>query len=92
MLNLIRRPLVTEKSSAAGERGVYAFEVDIKASKEDLKVAIEKGFRVKVKSVNTMICRGRFKRGKFGVIAPKYWKKALVRLHPGEKIAIFEGA
>lgn len=91
-IQIIKKPLVTEKNSILAETGVYAFEVDRKASKTDIKAAVEKFFQVKVKSVNTLQCRGRVKRTKFGVSKPQYWKKAMVRLMPGEKISIFEGA
>lgn len=89
---IIKKPLVTEKNSILAEVGVYAFEVDRKASKTDVKAAVEKFFQVKVKSVNTLQCRGKTKKNKFGMSKPKYWKKAMVRLMPGEKISIFEGA
>lgn len=74
------------------ETGVYVFEVDKKANKSEIKKAVEKSFRVKVKSVRTVICRGRAKRTRLGVGRVQYWKKALVRLNSGEKISLFEGA
>lgn len=92
MLNVIKKPLVTEKNSVMAENGIYTFEVDRKASKTDIKKAVEKSFRVKVDSVNTLVCRGRAKKTKLGLSKVRYWKKALVKLSPGEKIAIFEGA
>lgn len=92
MYNLIKRPLITEKNSLMAEAGVYVFEVDKMATKDEIKKAVEKNFRVKVASVRTAICRGRAKRTKLGVGRIQYWKKALVRLNPGEKISLFEGA
>ena len=92
MLYVIKKPLVTEKNSMMAEFGVYAFEVDKKATKTDVKKAVEKNFRVKVESVNTQICRGRAKKTKFGSTKIKYWKKALVKVKAGEKISLFEGA
>ena len=92
MYHVIKRPLVTEKNSVLAEQGVYAFEVERKATKTDIKNAVEKFFRVKVASVNTAVCRGRVKRTKFGVGQALTWKKALVRLKKGEKISLFEGA
>lgn len=88
---VIKNPLITEKNSVLAESGVYTFEVDRKASKLDVKRAIEKYFRVKVASVNTMVCRGRSRRTRLGESRVTYWKKALVRLAPGEKIKLFEG-
>ncbi|MCB0413547.1 MAG: 50S ribosomal protein L23 [Bdellovibrionales bacterium] len=92
MLYVIKKPLITEKNSFHAEGGTYAFEVDKKATKTEIKQAVEKSFRVKVDSVNTLICRGRGKRNKHGVTKPKYWKKALVKVKAGEKISLFEGA
>jgi large subunit ribosomal protein L23 len=92
MYYVIKRPLVTEKNSMLAEKGVYAFEVDKKATKTDIKKAVEKYFRVKVAGVNTQQCRGRAKRTKIGQGQTPTWKKALVRLKPGEKISLFEGA
>lgn len=92
MLHVIKKPLVTEKNTTLSSLGVYVFEVDRKSTKTDIKKAVEKAFQVKVSSVNTSICRGRSKRNKFGMTKIKYWKKAMVKLLPGEKIAIFEGA
>jgi large subunit ribosomal protein L23 len=93
MYYVIKRPLVTEKNSVLAEQGVYAFEVEKKATKAEIKQAVEKFFRVKVASVNTAMCRGRSKRTqKYGVVRPESWKKAMVRLRKGEKISLFEGA
>lgn len=92
MHNLIKRPLITEKNSLMAESGVYVFEVDKKATKDEIKKAVEKSFRVKVASVRTSVCRGRAKRTKLGIGRIQYWKKALVRLKSGEKISLFEGA
>lgn len=93
MFEVIKKPLVSEKNAAhAEDLGVYAFEVQLDASKPDIQKAIETAFNVKVESVRTMVCRGKYfhKQAKLG--APKTWKKALVKLKAGEKISIFEGA
>ena len=92
MQYVIKRPLITEKNSMMAENDIYVFEVDRKASKTDVKAAVEKYFRVKVKSVKTSVCRNRPKRTRIGVGKVRYWKKAMVKLAPGEKITIFEGA
>jgi large subunit ribosomal protein L23 len=92
MIEVIKKPLVSEKNSILGETGVYIFEVDRRANKTDIKNAVEKTFRVKVSSVNTTVCRNRAKRNKYGAGRVQYWKKAFVRLMPGQKIALFEGA
>ncbi len=88
---LIKKPLVTEKNTLLSEQGYYAFEVDKKANKVEIKDAVEKLFEVKVDAVKTLICRGRGKRTAKGMTAPKYWKKALVKLKAGEQIKLFEG-
>lgn len=82
---------MTEKNNALGEMGVYVFEVDKRANKIEIKTAVEKVFRVKVKTVRTALCRGRSRRTKVGVGKVQYWKKAMVKLQQGEKIALFEG-
>ncbi|MAF91314.1 MAG: 50S ribosomal protein L23 [Bdellovibrionaceae bacterium] len=92
MWSVVKKPLVTEKNTIHSAAGVYAFEVDRKATKTDIKDAIEKSFDVKVDSVKTMVCRGKVKRVGRNFSKVRYWKKALVKLQPGESIAIFEGA
>ena len=92
MYQVIKKPLVSEKNSVLAEQGVYVFEADKTATKTEIKSAVEKLFNVKVASVRTAVCRGRVKRARGGVAQAKYWKKAMVRLAAGEKIALFEGA
>lgn len=91
MKSVIKRPLVTEKNTIHNAAGVYVFEVELQATKQDVKTAVERNFRVKVASVNTSVCRGHAKRTRFGLTKPLRWKKALVKLAAGEKIALFEG-
>ena len=91
MLYVIEKPLVTEKTSRMAENNIYAFHVNIKAGKLDIREAIEKSFRVKVQSVKTVICRGRAKKTKHGYSKVPHWKKAFVKLSKGEKISLFEG-
>jgi len=92
MLYIIKKPLITEKNSLLAESGVYTFEVSTKATKIDVKQAVEKGFKVKVDSVRTQICRGKSKKTRHGMTDVKYWKKAFVKVAAGEKISLFEGA
>jgi large subunit ribosomal protein L23 len=92
MKNAIKKPLITEKNTIHSAAGVYVFEVDQDSTKTDIKIAVEKGFGVKVSSIKTANCRGRAKNNKFGMGKVPHWKKAFVRLAPGEKIALFEGA
>lgn len=90
--HVIRKPLVTEKTTLLSEQGYYTFEVDTRSTKKDIRQAVEKYFDVKVASVRTMVCRKEGKRTRLGVGKVRYWKKALVKLVPGEKITLFEGA
>lgn len=92
--DVIRRPLVTEKTTMARERGeVVVFEVARDATKIDVKRAVESLFGSKVASVRTQIMHGKIKRqGRFSGQRPD-WKKAWVRLKAGEKVPEFmEGA
>jgi len=93
MREIIKKPLISEKNAGhAEDTNTYAFEVNMEASKTEIKTAIEKAFRVKVENVRTMICRGRYFRKQVKLGPPKHWKKALVKLEKGERISIFEGA
>ena len=92
MLEIIKKPLVSEKNSILAETGIYAFEVSLEATKTEIKKAVEKAFKVKVASVRTVVGRDRAKRTRTGYGKVRYSKKALVRLVAGEKIGLFEGA
>ena len=87
---VIRRPLVTEKTTVARETApVVVFEVAVGATKVDIKRAVEKLFGSKVAAVRTQIVHGKFKRqGRFEGQRPD-WKKAWVRLKAGEKVPEF---
>jgi large subunit ribosomal protein L23 len=90
--DLIRTPLITEKTtSQKALNNSVTFKVDIKATKEQIKRAVEKVFSVKVLEVHTIKILGKNKRlGRFlGKRAD--WKKAIVTLKPGDKIEYFEG-
>jgi large subunit ribosomal protein L23 len=88
---IILKPLVTEKSTDLRvKEDKYAFEVDLKANKPEIKKAIEELFKVNVVGVHTMIVHGKVKRmGRFEGKRPN-WKKAIVSLKKGEKIEFFE--
>jgi len=89
---MIVRPLVTEKSSEAYQsRGEYAFEVHPKATKPDVKRAVEQLFGVHVTGVWTSNHRGKIKRVGRTAGRRNHWKKAIVTLNAGESIAVFEG-
>ena len=91
---VIRRTIITEKSTILREDGhVLVFEVAMGATKVDIKRAIEQLLGAKVANVRTAISHGKIKRqGRFSGQRPD-WKKAYVRLSPGEKVPKFlEGA
>jgi large subunit ribosomal protein L23 len=91
--DVIIRPLVTEKTNLQKEmHNQVSFEVDRRANRIEIKRAVEEGFKVKVASVRTLQMLG--KTTQRGRIQGKRrdWKKAIVRLMPGERIEFFEGA
>jgi large subunit ribosomal protein L23 len=88
---IIRRPLVTEKSTMMREDGinVIAFEVDPKANKIQVKDAVEELFKVKVDEVRLFNVRGKVKRMGRHSGKRRDWRKAYVRLKEGEKAPDF---
>ena len=103
--SIIKRPLLTEKSSRLRETGGAAerhaegdsypqqvvFEVARDANKIEIRGAVQSLFKVTVTSVRTLVVRGKQKRvGRFAGRRPS-WKKAFVTLKPGDNIEFFEG-
>ena len=90
--HLIRGPIITEKTHTLREaNNKLTLKVDVKANKIEIRKAIETLFKVKVLAVNTIQMLGKKKRlGKSEGKRPD-WKKAIVTLAPGEKIAGYEG-
>ncbi len=90
LTEVIRRPLITEKSASLREDGrTLVFQVAIDANKTEVKRAIEQLLGSKVESVRTAIAHGKVKRqGRFSGQRPD-WKKAYVRLRKGEKLPEF---
>ena len=88
---IIRRPLVTEKSTMMREDGgnTIAFEVDVTANKIKVKTAVEDLFGVKVAEVRLFNVRGKMKRMGRNVGKRRDWRKAYVRLKEGEKTPDF---
>ncbi|MGN6182918.1 MAG: 50S ribosomal protein L23 [Thermoanaerobaculia bacterium] len=87
---IIRRPLVTEKSTIQRELGnVIAFEVDGNANKIEVKRAVEELFKVKVEEVRLFNVRGKMKRMGRWAGKRRDWRKAYVRLKEGEKAPEF---
>ena len=88
---IILNPLVTEKSTQQSEFNKMVFSVPVNATKLEVKSSIEKIFSVKVKSVNTILLKGKVKRFK-GVLGRRSnTKKAIVTLAPGNTIDLSAG-
>jgi len=89
---IIKRPLDTEKLDRMRDKeNKFAFEIDLKANKTEVKQAVEQLFKVKVLDVKTSIVRGKFRRiGRSEGQRPN-WKKAIVTLKEGDAIQLFEG-
>ena len=97
---IILRPIVTEKSVDGGTHGKYTFVVAKDANKYEIAHAIERiqaeaRNNIKVVSVNTLVVKGKARRGRFFKRANQGrtsdWKKAIVTLAPGQQIELVEG-
>ncbi len=90
--DVIRRPLITEKATRVKEvANAVAFEVDRRATKNEVVDAVEKIFKVKVVDVKTMNVPGKPKRRGLVTGRRPAWKKAIVTLKAGDTIEFFEG-
>ena len=91
-LDVVLRPMITEKATALGGNNKYMFEVRREANKTQIKEAVQKGFDVKVTAVNVMNIKGKPRRVRGNRIKHRPdWKKAVVTLAPGDKIELFQG-
>ena len=86
--DIIRRPIITEKSTIVSELGKYIFQVSIDATKKQIRNSIAHVFGVKVKTVNTLTVKGKEKRFKGRIGKRNDYKKAVVTLHSGQTIDI----
>ena len=91
VFDVIRAPMVTEKSTMATENNQYTFKVATDSNKQDIKVAIEKLYKVKVEAVNTLNLKGKTKRFKGRKGKRNDVKKAIVRLAKGQTIDMSAG-
>ncbi len=90
--DVIKRPVNTEKSTIQKEvANQVTFEVDRRANRVEIGKAVESVFNVKVASVQTMQVKGKVKRKGRVMGRRKDWKKAVVKLLPGEHIDFFDG-
>lgn len=90
---IILAPVVTEKSNDEIQMGKYTFKVNKKATKVDVKRAVEKLFEVKVLKVNTMTVKGKEKRVGRSVGKTSDWKKAIITIdtNPAEQSYLAKG-
>ena len=89
--DVIRKPIITEKSTMASENGAVVFEVAMDSTKPQIKAAVEGLFGVKVKAVNTTITKGKVKRFRGQMGKRKDVKKAYVTLEEGNTIDVSTG-
>jgi large subunit ribosomal protein L23 len=92
LYEVLKRPITTEKSNRLkDEQRKYAFEVDMRANKFQIKEAVETAFKVNVVSVNVMrMSRKRRHYGRFVSYKP-LWKRAVVTVRADQRIDLFEG-
>jgi large subunit ribosomal protein L23 len=89
---VILAPLVTEKGthqSTNEHHNAYAFQVNLWANKIQIKRAVQELFNVRVQSVRTQLRVGKRRRYRFRQGRLSHWKKAIVKLHPDDKIEFF---
>lgn len=87
---IIKRPLLSEKSTyAMNEEKRYSFLVDPRATKTEIKSAVESIYKVRVLGVNTQVRKGKHRRLRHGPTQEATTKKATIRLHPEDSIELF---
>jgi large subunit ribosomal protein L23 len=91
LYEVLKRPLITEKSTALQTQGKYVFEVSREANKYEIKNAVEKTFKVTVTAVNVITVPGEMHRVGKSRVFRQPRKKAVVTLKAGDKIQLFEG-
>jgi large subunit ribosomal protein L23 len=91
MYELVRSPIITEKSTMGSEHNQVTFRVPLDADKRSVKAAIEGLFKVKVEAVNTIRVKGKLKRFRGEIGRRSDYKKAIVTLAEGSKIDVTTG-
>lgn len=89
--DILIEPVLSEKATALRDQNKYVFKVRRDADKIAIKEAVRRLFNVKVVSCTTVNVPGKPKRTRTGVGKTASWKKAIVRLAPGETIKVFKG-
>jgi len=90
--DVLIEPILSEKATALREQGKYTFKVATEATKTQIKEAVRKLFNVKVVDCTTINVMGKIKRVRSKPGRTASYKKAIVKLAPGETIKVFEGA
>ncbi|GMO17828.1 MAG: 50S ribosomal protein L23 [Spirochaetaceae bacterium] len=88
---ILVEPVLSEKTNNMRESCKYVFKVDPRASKLQIKEAVRRVFKVTPVSCNVMNVPGKPKRLRYKAGKTPEWKKAIVTIKQGEKIALFEG-
>jgi large subunit ribosomal protein L23 len=89
LYHIIQAPLLTEKvTDDTSDRNAYHFRVPLDANKVEIRQAVERIFKVKVKQVNTLRVLGKARRRGYVAGQTPNWKKAMVTLHEGNTIEI----
>ncbi|MFZ5596990.1 MAG: 50S ribosomal protein L23 [Bacillota bacterium] len=89
--DILKKPLITEKTMDLAGENKYTFVVDLNSNKIEIKRAVEELFKVKVTKVHTIRCKGKEVRVRGRLGRTSDYKKAIVTLKEGDKIEIFEG-
>lgn len=93
IFQVLKRPVITEKSTFLQEQNKFVFEIAPKANKSQVREAVERAFGVSVRGVNIIHTRGdRHRLGNGRWAEHRSSKKAVVTLVPGDTIQLFEGA
>jgi len=91
ILEILKRPVITEKSTSLQEKATYTFEVAKGASRQQIKEAVEQAFNVNVIKVNTITIPAKWRGPGRRRSQASPWKKAIVTIKQGQKIEYFEG-
>lgn len=86
---IIRKPLITEKSTEHMEENRYVFEVDKRAGKEQIMWAVKEIYNVRVVGISTLRRRGKMRRTRFGYSKTPDTKRAIVKVHAEDRIELF---
>ena len=89
--DILIEPVLSEKATALRDENKYVFKVNLVANKTQIKEAVRKLFNVKVADCTVMNVGGKNKRVRYRAGKTSNWKKAIVKLEPGETIKVFEG-